>query len=83
MVLVCLAGIGSGYGQFGDGVFVHKGKAAENTESNVLRSLCLDWAKLLVHICQYELVKGLVDLIDVYTVIPVSDFVPKCILLFV
>ena len=78
MVLVLLTGIGLGYGRFGDGVFVHEIKAAENAGDNMLRSLCLDGVEFLVHICLHELVKGLGDLGGVvYTVFLVLNELPK------
>ena len=84
MVLVPLAGIGSGYSQFGDGVFVHEGKAAENAGDNALCSFCLDGAKFLVHICLHELIKCPADLGGgVYTVIPASDELSQMHVIFV
>ena len=54
-------------GWFGDVVFVHESKLAENAVCNVRR---LIGAELLVHICRHKIVKGLADLGGVvYTVV--------------
>ena len=58
-------------GWFGDVVFVHESKLAENAVCDVR---CLNGAEPLVHICHHEIVKGLADLGSVvYTVVAESE----------
>ena len=72
-LLSTLAARGSGIGIFGDGVSVQQHKFTDNAVSSLSRAWALDWAKPLVHVCSYEIVKSFADLISMLTVFPVSD----------